>query len=101
MNLRLIDGKMPTSDALSEHMTEKFTSLLSPYADRLGDVEVRIADENGPKGGVDKSCSVLAYVNGKSPINVRVEHEDFYGAIDQAASKVKRAVSHALDRDKR
>ncbi|HLO41557.1 MAG TPA: HPF/RaiA family ribosome-associated protein [Phycisphaerales bacterium] len=100
MRLQLIDGRIPTSNALVSHVTQKFTSVLKVFADRLGDVQVRITDVNGPKGGVDKSCTAFAHIHGSGAIAVKVRSTDFYGAIDRAAQKLRRAIDRRVSRSR-
>ena len=98
MRLQLIDGKLPTSPALVDHATRKFSRVLKPFARRLGSVEVRIGDQAAGRRGNNRICSVLAHVNRAGLVNVQARHQDFYGAVAVAAEKLRRAVEHMLRR---
>lgn len=100
MRLQLIDGRIPTSNALMSHVSQKFTNVLKVFADRLGNVQVRITDTNGPRGGIDKSCVAYAHIHGAGAIAVKVKSPDFYGAIDRAAEKLRRAIDRRVSRNK-
>ncbi|WP_051279289.1 HPF/RaiA family ribosome-associated protein [Chitinilyticum aquatile] len=52
---------------------------------RVGAVTVRLNDENGPKGGVDKACQIHLTVPGHKPIVVTERAIDLLAAIDRAA----------------
>jgi len=62
-------------------------------------IRVRIYDNNGPRGGIDKSCLVQATLprRGRSVIVSHVD-TDMYRAIAVAFSKLTRATRSLLDR---
>jgi putative sigma-54 modulation protein len=62
-------------------------------------IRVRIYDNNGPRGGIDKSCLVQATLprRGKSVIVSHVD-ADMYRAIAVAFSKITHATRSLLER---
>ena len=64
MDFRFVDGPMKTSQALLSHAERKVRAALARVADRVTRVEVHVVDDNGPKGGTDKRCSIIANVAG-------------------------------------
>ncbi|MCG3121810.1 MAG: hypothetical protein GIKADHBN_00181 [Phycisphaerales bacterium] len=98
MRLELIDGKMPTSPTLAEHVTRKFDRVLRPFARRLGAVEVRIVDQAHRRRGANRTCSVLAHINRSGLVSVQARHQDYYAAVAIAATRLRRAVEHVLGR---
>src|SRR5512140_2767570 len=46
------------SEALSQHVHDRAHCALRPSAGRVRQIVVRLEDMNGPKGGVDKRCTV-------------------------------------------
>jgi ribosome-associated translation inhibitor RaiA len=63
--------------------------------------EVHIADENGSKkhGPADKRCTIEARPRGRDPITVEAHADDFYPAINDAAHKLRSALTSRLERD--
>lgn len=61
---------------------------------------MRISDINGPKGGVDKRCVILATVSGRGGGELIARHfdADFYAAIAGAVHALKHLVARRLDR---
>ncbi|MEI2701477.1 MAG: HPF/RaiA family ribosome-associated protein [Baekduia sp.] len=53
---------------------------------------------NGPRGGIDKECRILASIPHRSPVIVADQAGGFYEAIDLASHKLKRAISKVIDR---
>jgi putative sigma-54 modulation protein len=59
-------------------------------------VVMRLADENGPRGGLDKRCTIRAHLPGTPPVVIEQQEADLYVAIDRAADRAARAVSRRL-----
>jgi ribosome-associated translation inhibitor RaiA len=61
-------------------------------------VTIRLGDANGPRGGVDKECTVTARLRRKGAVRVTHRHHDLRAALDGAAERLARRVSRHLDR---
>lgn len=84
--------------ALREYCERRLRFALGSSSGRVRSVLVRLADENGPKGGIDKRCAIRAILQ-EAPIVVVVQDEsDVYVAIDRAADRVARSISRRLNR---
>lgn len=95
MRVRLFDGSIRTSPSMLERVTERVSRALAHVAQRVMDVTVRIADENGEKhGATDKRCRIVAQISRAQAIVVEARHEDYYAAIDAASAKLQRAAEH-------
>ena len=92
---------MPLSAALREHIARRLRFALGPVFPRVPVVSVAVGDENGPRGGEDKFCSIRAEVDGLGAVFVRDRHADLYAAISLAAARVGRAVLRAVRRSRR
>lgn len=95
------DRSMPLSAALREHILRRLGFALGPVADRVRSVSVSVGDENGPRGGADKYCSIRAQVEGREVVFVRDRHPDLYAAISLAAARTGRAALRAVRRGHR
>jgi hypothetical protein len=83
------------SEALEEHARVRAGFALGRLSTHLRHVTVRFEDENGPKHGVDKRCTVE--VHGDFGTRVVVVREvDFYVATDRAMDKAFQSVVRAL-----
>jgi ribosomal subunit interface protein len=106
MDLRVIDGPLPTSDTLVAHATHKVRRAMDRLALRVGWVDVRLFDDNSPtkRAGrqLDKRCAIqVALAGGQGPVHVESNAADFYAAVDGAVAKLKKLVSKKADRRKR
>ena len=84
--------------SLQRHVTVRISSALAHWADRVGRAVVRIADANGPRGGLDKVCSIHLLLPNRAVVVVTAVATDYYGAVDLAVRRACRAVAHAIER---
>lgn len=98
MHVKLVDGRIRTTPAMTEYVRTKLSAALDRFAGRIGEVEVHLKDENGPRGGSDKRCRIVAHVNGAGVLHVEDLEAEYYPAIDRAAAKLKRAASRFFER---
>ncbi|BDU78394.1 hypothetical protein [Mesoterricola sediminis] len=91
--LKSFDGS-----ALGQKVIQKLQASLSHWADRLGQVVVRIVDLNGPKGGVDKACSILVEVPRREPLRVTAIGSDYVTATNLAIHRLGRVAYRAFNR---
>lgn len=61
-------------------------------------VRVRLADINGPRGGVDKRCQIELALAGQSNIVIEDTEADLYFAIDRACERCMRTLDRRLQR---
>ena len=86
------------SEAIERHVERRVLFAVGRFGARIGTVSVRLADENGPRGGRDKTCRMVASVDGAGQVVVDDEDTDLYAAVDRAASRFGRAVARAVER---
>lgn len=84
--------------ALAEHVRRRLAFVLARHSDRIQRVGVRIGDENGPRGGVDKFCRIRVHLQDAPVAVIEDVAVDLYAAIDRAAERVGRVVAKRLDR---
>lgn len=84
--------------ALRQHCERRLRFALGAGASRLSAITVRLSDENGPKGGVDKRCTIRAILPGVAPVFIAQDETDVYTAIDRAADRAARTLSRQLKR---
>jgi len=87
------------SRALQQAIEGEARQYAAGCANAPATIRVRIYDNNGPRGGIDKSCLVQATLprRGKSVIVSHVD-ADMYRAIAVAFSKLRRATRSLLER---
>lgn len=78
---------------------------LDRFSARIGDVSLRVADENGPRGGVDQTCSLAVKVVGGPELHFRdidsSPERCVHRLARRAASSLRRAVARRRERTRR
>ncbi len=90
----------PNTEALSNHTRRRLDFGLSRHADRITRVVVRVGDENGPRGGVDKFCRLQVSLVDAPQVVIRDCGPDLYTVIDRASDRAARAVAKQLERNR-
>jgi len=84
--------------ALSEYVRRRLEFVLTRRNERIQRVTVRVGDENGPRGGIDKYCRIRVHLVAAPVAIVKEVGGNLYAAIDRAADRVGQAVRKHLDR---
>jgi len=100
VEIRLFDGSIKTSEAQHDYVLKKVGAAAGRLNEASGTIEVRLTDLNGPKGGIDKQCSIVVTPPGQRTLCVEEQAEDFYAAIDAAAATLKKSLVRVMERTK-
>ena len=98
MRIGILSRGMALTQAIRDYAHRRLKTALNRYEPMLASVQVRVADVNGPRGGVDKHCVVEVRGPTLAPIIVRERDADLYVALDRAADRVDRATARRLGR---
>jgi ribosome-associated translation inhibitor RaiA len=71
---------------------------LASFGALVETVTIRLVDVNGPRGGVDKECSVTARLRRKGAVRATHRHHDLRAAVHGAAERLARRISRQRDR---
>ena len=89
---------------LSRRLREYVIHRLSLTFDRkhysIQAMKVRISDQNGPKGGIDKHCQLHLTLPGLPTVVVTEKGDDIAAMVDQAAHRAAQAIDRLLSRAK-
>ena len=89
---------LESSDALRDHVSRRIHFHLSRFGNEVTAILVRLADVNGPKGGVDKRCQVTVRDPRIGAATLDEMGGDAYSAVDMAVERVGRSIGRELDR---
>ena len=76
----------------------RLSFALSRFGGRVRAVSVSLADLNGPRGGIDKRCSMQARLAPRGSVRVEDTDSELPAAVDRAATRLARAIARALER---
>lgn len=86
------------TDGMRMHVLRRVHFALGRFDHGIRRARVRLEDVNGPKGGVDKRCSVELFVNGQPKCVTQAVDADLFAAIDRATGIAGRMVSNSFSR---
>jgi len=98
VHLDIRGQNIPLTPSLLEHVERRLQFALARFDGRVTRVTVRVADLNGPRGGVDKRCRIAVRVRPAGEIAVEDTCPDLYAAIDVAADRIGRSVQRKVER---
>ena len=96
VEIRNLDGSV--DDSLHAWVQERLGRQLGKYAPHIERIEVRFGDENGPKGGIDRSCMVHVILSSLPPVVVEVRAAEDREAFDLAAGRAERALTRSMEK---
>ncbi|MEO1618192.1 MAG: HPF/RaiA family ribosome-associated protein [Planctomycetota bacterium] len=88
----LLDG------ALQELAERRLRFALSRFDNRVSRLELVVGDENGPRGGVDKSCRLTVRLKRARDVVITDKDESMAACISRVAERAARSVARAIDR---
>ena len=97
-NLRIISRDLEATKAIQEFVAEQAGKSLEGHQQHVSDFCVRLGDLNGPRGGIDKYCTVNVKLRGLPDVYVRSEHEDLYAAVSDAIRRSSIAARRAIEK---
>ena len=96
MNIRITGDNLSISAALKSYTERRLKTAVGDVDPN--EVEVRLSDVNGPRGGLDKECAVRAVLRRVGVVFVRARGEDAYSTVDKAAGRLKSALARRIGR---
>jgi putative sigma-54 modulation protein len=88
------------SEAAETYARRRANMALDRFVERIEVVSLKFEDLNGPKGGVDKRCTIE--VKGRLLPRIASAHADnYYVATDRAFHKLERGLARACGRELR
>ena len=97
MRLEISAKGLNLIDITRSHVERRIRFALGRFVGRVEGVHVRLADVNGSKGRVDKSCRIRVRLFGLPTVVVEEADTDPHAAIDRAADRVGRTVARKLE----
>ena len=89
MNISIRGRHLGMSDALKAYAARRLAFSIGSFGSRVSGVDIRVADVNGPRGGVDKTCVITTVLQPVGTLVARGRHSNAYSAIDRAADRTR------------
>ena len=95
IHLRIRD--LPYDPDLLEYVDHRARFALGRFSPRIPSLYVTVGDDDGPCGGIDKSCRATARIHGRPSVTVTSLDASPRDAVDRALGRLGRAVQRVLD----
>lgn len=93
------DNTIDRHQGLDERVRESVESAIGRFGEHVRRVDVHLSDDNSQKhADGSNSCMMEARVSGYAPVVVHGHADNLHQSISSAASKLQRALDHALGR---
>lgn len=98
MQIDIQNSGRATDDAFRTLAERRVAFALGRFAARIRQLRVRIADANGPRGGVDMQCMLHARLAPAGEVVVQVIDETPEAALSRALDRLARRISDETQR---
>lgn len=98
MQIQIVARNQELTSVQREIVTRRLAFALSRFGGRVGRVSVLLSDVNGPRGGVDTTCRIVARTVPKGELCFEVTDVGIEAAVSRAAERISRRVSTDLER---
>jgi putative sigma-54 modulation protein len=96
LNVKLRDPRVEQEHVESIERRAHFA--LGRFGNHINRTEVILSDNNGPRGGRDKQCTVRVLLIGLPPVVVKVTDFESISAVSRAVDRAARHVRDNLNR---
>ena len=96
MKLRLVSRGVELSIELKDYVRRRVHFSLGRFTGKIRSLSIRLADANGPRGGVDKCCEIRVDTGLGQEVIVRERQASIHAAVAFAVERAERAVQRQL-----
>jgi len=86
---------------LREYVARRMGFAIGRFRDHIQWARVKLADVNGPRGGVDKRCVVQLRLRNRPDVIFAITEIELRAAVDRAADRVAQVLARRLERGRR
>lgn len=77
---------------LKDEIERRVGFAVDRFSDRISVIDVHVADVNGPRGGVDKSCQIAAELADGGEIRISEHHQNLFAAVRAACDRLRHLI---------
>ena len=98
MSISITDRDKVLNSDLRKLCTRRLLFALSRFDSSIVKITLVVSDENGPRGGVDKSCRVSVSLRQAKSVVITDKDSEVMRCISRVADRAGRAVARAVER---
>jgi len=99
IDLQCEGGEAP--QGLREYVARKMRMAIGRFRDHIQWARIKVADVNGPRGGVDKRCVVQLRLRNRPDVIFAITALEARFAVDRAAARLAQVLVRRLGRQRR
>ncbi len=99
MSIDIQSSGFTLTPAIRDWTERRLRLALGSLGDYVLRSAIRLSDQNGPRGGIDKRCTVRLSLPGQPAVVVAQQSDDLYLAIDLACDRAGRTTSRRTGRN--
>ena len=100
MQIQIHTHQFDLTDSIKHYIEQRVAFALGWSPEGLLKIYCRLADINGPRGGIDKYCQVILRFKGKKDLVIEDVQTDLYLAIDRALDRASRSLARQIARQR-
>lgn len=85
---RLHSSGLEWNAELRDHLERRLLFALPRFDQKISKVNIYVADRNGPKGGIDKSCQIIVQMPGFTNVVAKTVDSEWVVCIDRATTRI-------------
>jgi putative sigma-54 modulation protein len=98
MNLQIRSEGFRMTGPLHDFVQDRLQFALGRFKSLKAQIWVRLSDDNGPRGGIDKCCRFEVRIPGMRPLLIDERDKDLYVAIGRGTHRIERRIARMLSR---
>jgi putative sigma-54 modulation protein len=99
MSIKIQAKGFRLTSSIKSYVNSKLNKILERYRGQLPNIEVKLLDDHGPRGGEDMRCRILFKPAGLRPIIIQETAEDLYDAISACCHRAKWTANRYFQRE--
>lgn len=100
MNIYIHAHGFELTPAIEEHVRRRLQFACDWARHAVSRITVKLSDENGPRGGLDKRCTIVVSASGLREVVIEDTRDDVYRAVDCAADRLARTLARKVARSR-
>lgn len=101
MNISIRSSQDLVTPSFEGYVRRRLSHALDRFRATVHGVTCRIFDVNGPRGGVDKRCTVVVGLKSGGAVKVEASEADAYRAVDTLARVLKNSLARRKSKGRR
>ena len=98
VRMTILTNRVLLDEHLRAYIQRRLRFALDRFGAQIGTVAVRLADLNGPRGGLDKACALAVTLEPANVVRVTQRNRSVQSAVDVAVERAAEAVASCLAR---